>query len=257
MVLRPLPPGETVGGQGRAYWVEKYFQWLFPLIYEKEEREVDEKEEREVDENDQQYGLVWFAKGNYIRGFEGLKKPVNERYKLPFNTYFMVPMLKFIAHEGDNDGSNYGQLLNVVRSLSDWLPISSLSIKWSEDEKLSGWYSCTREDDGSFKVDTNYSPPYSPLDYYAETYEFYLSTKGYEQPSTRAVAAGYYVIFKVDQKLGKVHKIRVDADFNYHWAQRHERMQVTDTYTLEVVDRHAARYTDDRYRERVERIKFP
>ena len=44
----------------------------------------------------------------------------------------MVPMLKYIAHEGDNDGSNYGQLLNVVRSLSDWSPIHFLSIKWSD-----------------------------------------------------------------------------------------------------------------------------
>jgi hypothetical protein len=245
MAITPLPPGETVGGQGRAYWVEKYFQWLFPLIYE--------KEEREVNENDQQYGLVWFARGNYIRGFEGFKEPVNERYKLPFNTYFMVPMLKFIAHEGDNDGSNYGQLLNVVRSLSDWLSIRSLSISWSEGKNILGEFSCTRQDNGSFTVKGDHSP----LEYYAETHEFYLSTNGYEQPSTRAVAAGYYVIFEVDQQPEKEHKIRVHADLDYHWAQRHERIEVADTYTLQVVGNHVARYTDIDYKKKVEDIRFP
>jgi hypothetical protein len=249
MAITPLPPGETVGGQGRAYWAEKYFQWLFPLIYE--------KEEEEVNENDQQYGLVWFARGKYTRGFEGFNDPVNEFYELPFNTYFMVPMLKFIAHEGDNDGSNYGQLLNVVRSLSDWSAIRSLSISWSEEKNIVGGFSCTRQDNGPFKVEGDYSP----IEYYAETHEFYLSTKGYEQPSTRAVAAGYYVIFKIDQEPGKEYKIRVHADFNYHWAQRHEHMDVTDTYTIRVVGNHVPRYTDGRskpsYQEKVKGITFP
>jgi hypothetical protein len=243
--IKPLPPGETIGGQGRAYWAEKYFQWLFPLIYE--------AEEREANENDQQYGLVWFARGNYIRGFEDLKEPVNEHYQLPFNTYFMVPMLKYIAHEGDNDGSNYGQLLNVVRSLSDWSPIHLLSISWSDANGIAGQFSCTRQDNGSFDVEGDHSP----LEYYAETREFYLSTKGYEQPLNRAVAAGYYVIFKIDQVPGVKHKIRVHAVLDYHWAQRHERLDVTDTYTVEVIANHDSRYTDVDYQTKVQGINFP
>lgn len=268
MAIEPLPPGETVGGQGRAYWAEKYFQWLFPLIYEEEKREVTEKlnrldklkkegdmreEERGTTENDQQYGLVWFAKGSYIRGFENrFKEPVDEHYKLPFNTYFMVPMLKYIAHEGDNDGSNYGQLLNVVRSLSDWSSIRSLDISWADTNNILGQLGCTREEGGHFKLTSKRSP----LEYYAETREFYLSTKGYEQPLTRAVAAGYYVIFKVDQTPGVKQKIRVHADLDYHWAQRHERLNVTDTYTVEVIGNDVSRYTDDAYQEKVKKIEF-
>jgi hypothetical protein len=232
--MRLVKPGKEYAGHSLGWWLKNYWEYVYPRILDTEEASSHAAEEG-------QDGPVMYAVGKYAHELgdpQRLAKSDNskdnsevERYHMTQTNRrgFVLPFVKFIALESDEDGSSFDELRAYAKKLADK---SNVEIRFKVDANLK---------DGDKQIDSNQEikiDKNNSMDYYCESDNIDLSaplhgrTGNTGTKTDKAISSAYMAIFEPQEE--GTYRIDVRAKYHFDYKEGKDYKDLHDIYEIVV-----------------------
>jgi hypothetical protein len=229
--MKLIKPAEPYANRTQGSWLKNYWEYAYSLI-----STIQKASSRAPDEG--QGGPVVYAAGKYAHLLEDPQRLVKldnskldntqvERYYMTNTRGFVLPFVKFIALERDEDGSSFAQLREYAKRLADK---SDVEITFKVNANLK---------EGNKQMGSNQEITINKnnkMDYYCESDEIDLSAR--LQPgdtgtqTNKAASSAFMAIFEPQEE--GTYRIDVTAKYHFDYKEGRDHNDLHDIYEIVV-----------------------